>query len=229
MAANKRVRRTYQQIFIDKLKEMSGQENNYINSMKLREQLGWDLEFYTRIRNILLEQDIIASRVGGPGGSLCLKSLSGSDDALKLFVSYSHVDEEIKASFIKHIQPLSRMNLISEWHDAKIEPGDKWSEKIIEQINGADIVIFLVSIDFINSKYCYDIEMETALKRNDNLECVVIPVLMRKCLWQHTPLGALQALPKDAKPVASWPDMDEAFVNVVEGIKLVAEGLQKKK
>jgi hypothetical protein len=76
-------------------------------------------------------------------------------------------------------------------------------------------VLLLLSIDFINSSYCYDIELDKALEQNDGKKCIVIPVILRACMWQHTPFAKLQALPKDAKPVCAWLDRDEAFVNVV--------------
>jgi tetratricopeptide (TPR) repeat protein len=70
------------------------------------------------------------------------------------------------------------------------------------------------------SDYCYGIEMQRALERHDLGEARVIPVILRHVYWQGV-LGKLQALPTDARPVKSWPDLDEAFYNVTEGIRKV--------
>lgn len=51
----------------------------------------------------------------------------------------------------------------------------------------------------------------------------VIPVILRPCDWQGTPFGKLQALPSNAKPVVSWADRDEAFLNIAQGIRRAAE------
>ena len=74
------------------------------------------------------------------------------------------------------------------------------------------------------SEYIYSKEMKRAIERHEQGEATVIPIILRWVSWQRTPLGELQALPKDGKPVKSWQDEDEAFYNVVEGIhKVVAE------
>ncbi|PNE11529.1 MAG: hypothetical protein CR217_08325 [Beijerinckiaceae bacterium] len=146
-------------------------------------------------------------------------------DPLSVFISYCHTDEALKEELRKHLDPLKRQHLISEWRDRKIVAGENWGEAISKNLESASIVLLLVSIDFINSSYCYDIELDKALEQNDGKKCIVIPVILRACMWQHTPFAKLQALPKDAKPVCAWPDRDEAFVNVVEGIKAAAEKL----
>jgi hypothetical protein len=86
-----------------------------------------------------------------------------------------------------------------------------------------------VSIDFINSKYCYDVELERALERHRSSEARLISVILRPCMWQHTPFANLQALPKDARSVSLSNDRDEAYLNVAEGIRQVAQELLSQK
>ena len=80
-------------------------------------------------------------------------------------------------------------------------------------------------IDFINSEYCYDRELDRALERHDAEEAKVIPIILRPCMWQQTPFARIQSLPKDGQAVSLWPDRDAAFVNVAEGIRQVAKDL----
>lgn len=97
-------------------------------------------------------------------------------------------------------------------------------QEIKEQLNSAQIILLLVSPDFMASDYCYGVEMQRALERHEQKEAWVIPVILRPVYWQILSLHKLQALPLDAKPVvsSSWHSQDEAFLNVTEGIRTVA-------
>jgi hypothetical protein len=138
---------------------------------------------------------------------------------ISLFYSYSHKDEDLRRKLETHLAALRRGGLIAEWHDRKIEAGDAWKAEIDRHLTSADIVLLLVSADFIASDYCWGEEMTKALARHQRGEARVIPVILRHCRWQSTPLANLQAVPKDAKPIKSWPDEDEAFDDVVAAIE----------
>ena len=86
--------------------------------------------------------------------------------------------------------------------------------------------MLLVSADFLDSDYCYEVEMQRAMERHKADEARVIPVILRACDWQTAPFGKLQALPKNANPVTSWDNADEAFTNVAKGIRRVVEELR---
>lgn len=219
-----RKRRSYSEIFIDQLKVMSNGEQRLIGNNQLRDTLGWDEDLYKRIKAQLIEQNqVIAGR--GYGGTVGLADVPGSK-ALSLFISYSHADEGVKTELIKHLEPLKKLSLIETWHDRKLKPGDEWEKVISKELEKADIILLLVSIDFINSKYCYDIELDKALERHEQKTAVVIPIIVRNCLWQFTPFAKIQALPKDAKAITSWPDKDEAMTHVVDGVRLIAEQIR---
>jgi TIR domain len=221
----RRVRRSYRELFIDKLKELSGGEQKLVSNTAVRDALEWDEERYARIKAQLVDERVIL--VGrGQGGTVGLADTPG-EPALKVFISYSHADEALKDELLKHLSPLKRMNLIEEWHDRKLKAGEEWDRSISRNLESADIILLLVSIDFVNSKYCYDIELDKALELHDQKKATVIPIILRNCLWQHTPFAKLQALPRDAKAVNAWPDRDEALASVAEGIKVVAETLRQ--
>lgn len=214
-------RRSYSQLFLDKLNELSGGAQQLIGNKTVRESLGWDEIRYNRIRSELLDQrKVIVGR--GYGGTVSLASAPGTK-ALSVFISYSHADEDYRADLVKHLQPLQRLQLIESWHDRKIKAGDEWDKSISSNLEQADVILLLVSIDFINSGYCYDIELERAMERHAAGEAVVIPIILRSCMWQQTPFAKLQAVPKDARAIALWPDRDEALVSVAEAIRQVAE------
>jgi hypothetical protein len=148
---------------------------------------------------------------------------------LKLFYSYSHKDEVLRTALETHLALLKRQGIISEWHDRRISAGTEWKDEIDSHLASADIVLLLVSADFIASDYCYDIEMRDALRQHRTGKSRVIPVILRAVDWTDAPFGKLQALPKDAKPITSWLNLDEAFKSVAIGLRQVANEVRREK
>jgi class 3 adenylate cyclase len=144
--------------------------------------------------------------------------------AKSLIYSYSHKDEILRDELEIHLSLLKRQGYIVSWHDRKILPSQEWAGVIDDNFKSADIILLLISADFIDSDYCYEIEMRTALKRHGAGEAHVIPVILRDVDWHQAPFSNLQALPRDGKPITLWSDRDEAWKNVAQGIRRVAAG-----
>jgi hypothetical protein len=144
---------------------------------------------------------------------------------IRVFLSYSHVDEKHRDELAKHLMSLKRQGLIESWHDRRIAPGEEWANRIDEELRRADIILLLVSIDFINSEYCYELEMKEALARHERGEAIVIPIILRPCHWTGLPFGKLQAATRDGKPVEKYPTLDDAFLEITKGIEAVAKRL----
>jgi internalin A len=140
---------------------------------------------------------------------------------LRLFYSYSHKDETLRDELETHLKLMQRQGLIETWSDHRITAGQEWKNKIDENLERAEIILLLVSADFIASDYCYDIEMKRALERHEKKEASVIPIIVRDVSWHSALFGKLQALPKDGKAVTIWPNKDTAWRNVSEGIEKV--------
>ncbi len=140
---------------------------------------------------------------------------------ISIFFCYAREDEALLKKLKVHLSPLQRQRLISVWHDRDISAGTEWEQEIKTHLDAAQIVLLLVSPDFIASYYAYDTEMQRALERHRRGEAKVIPIILRPVYWHGTPLGELQALPTDGKPVTSWQDPDSAFYDVVKGIRKV--------
>ena len=147
-----------------------------------------------------------------------------SEPPVKVFYSYSHNDEDFRMELEKHLSLMRRQGEIAGWHDREISAGTEWKNTIDKHLESAEIILLLVSADFLASDYCYEIEMKKAMERHIEGKARVIPVILRKCDWSSAPFGKLQALPKNAKPIKGWEDRDEAYNDVVTGIrKAVAE------
>lgn|SRR5690242_12573647 len=147
------------------------------------------------------------------------------DKPIKLFYCYSHKDEASREKLEAHLKILERQGYLKGWRDRDIEAGGEWATEIDKSLNDADIILLLVSANFLASDYSYGIEMARAMQRQEAGEARVIPVILRPCLWHNAPFGKLQALPKDGKPITSWGDEDEALLNVAEGISRVIDRL----
>lgn len=142
---------------------------------------------------------------------------------LRVFCSYAHEDEIYKIELEKHLALLRRQGYIQWWHDRDISAGDEWKTKIDKNLESADIILLLVSADFIASDYCYSVEMERAMTRHEEEAARVIPLIVRQTDWQTAPFGKLQVLPKDGKPVKAWQDRDEAWTEVAKEIRKIVK------
>lgn len=137
----------------------------------------------------------------------------------KLFFSYSHKDESLRNELETHLAMLKREGNIESWHDRRILVGDDFANIIDEEINRADIILLLVSPYFLDSNYCYEIEMMRALERNAEGTARIIPIILEHCDWLSSPLGELMATPKDGIPISKYPNQHEAFLEVVNSIR----------
>lgn len=141
--------------------------------------------------------------------------------AIEIFFSYARKDELLRDELAKHLKPLQQEGIITAWHDREIPPGTEWQNEIDRHLESAQIILLLISADFLASDYCYSFELKRALERHASQEACVIPVILRSCDWKNTSFGKLQVLPTDGKPIQSknWFDPDEAFYDVVQGLR----------
>ncbi len=138
--------------------------------------------------------------------------------SFEVFISYSHKDKALRDELAKHLINLKRQGFISDWFDGEISPGTEWEKQILEHLNTAQIILLLISVDFMASDFCYDIEMQQAIARHDKNQARVIPIILRPIDWEGAPFAKLKVLPTDAQPVSKWPSHDDAFEDVVKGI-----------
>jgi hypothetical protein len=139
----------------------------------------------------------------------------------RVFISYAHVDEALRAGLRAHLTALEREGLVRTWDDRDIDGGDDWAEVIETRLNQADVILLLVSADFINSQYCYGKELARALERNADPadRAIVIPIILRSCAWQNMAFGHLQALPTGGRPLAEWKTPDDYYTAVTQGLR----------
>lgn len=135
------------------------------------------------------------------------------------FISYSHRDEAFRQEHETHLAPLRRQGLLDQWHDRRMTAGDPLDDTISAHLERADLILMLISADFVASDYCYAREMARALERHEAREARAISIICRPCDFHGLPFANFVLLPTDARAVSSWPDRDAAWVDVVQGIR----------
>ena len=141
---------------------------------------------------------------------------------MKLVYSYSHKDSDIRSEMEKHLAILKRNGHITDWSDRKIAPGQDFQEEIDLHIDSADIIVLLVSVDFFQSDACIG-EMTRSLELSDTRGTTVLPVIVRPCDWESSDISHLLVLPTDGDAITTWKNRDEAFLDVVDGIRKAIE------
>ena len=154
-------------------------------------------------------------------------STEGSPQPVTLFYSYSHKDEALRDELATHLTILKRLGILAEWHDRQITAGEQWADQINENLETAQIILLLISADFLASEYCYSKEMRRALERHTAGQACVIPVIVRPVDWQGAPFSMLQAVPKNAKAVSLWASRDEAWEDAAKSIRAAIEKFAK--
>jgi hypothetical protein len=151
---------------------------------------------------------------------------------VKIFCSYAHKDEPMREKLDTHLARLRREGAVTSWSDHDIRAGASWADEIDRNLREAHVILLLLSDHFINSDYCYDIELPQAIRRHLAGEAVVIPVVLRDCDWNlwRVPceggefvLGKIQALPEGARAVSKWGRHADAYVSIARGVAGVVE------
>lgn len=149
---------------------------------------------------------------------------------VRIFYSYSHKDEKLRDELAVHLKLFEFQGLIEQWHDRRIPAGADFADEIDENLRNADIILLLISSDFLASNYCFSIEMTLALQRNRNNEARVIPVILRPIPdgASNLPISELNFLPTNAQPVMDWGEYrDPAWKIVADGIEKVVKEVQR--
>ena len=166
----------------------------------------------------------VASNIQPAKSEPAANEVSSKDiQQIEIFFSYSHADEDLRKELEKHLSHLKRQYVFKGWYDRDIDAGSEFAKEIDKHLKTAQIILLLVSPDFIASKYCYDIEVKQALERHEAGEAFVVPIILRPASWRKTPFGKIQALPNGGKPVTSSPDKDAAFVEIADGVETIID------
>lgn len=135
------------------------------------------------------------------------------------FISYANQDEHLFKQFETHLKIMRKQGAIRSWHQGMIAPGDDWRAKTARELAAADVVLLLLSPDFLASDYLDDEHVAQAIRRHERQEARVIPIIVRDCQLTGSPLARLRALPKTGEPLSKWQDVDAFWKAIAIGIQ----------
>lgn len=138
---------------------------------------------------------------------------------LRVFCSYAHEDEDSLDELRSHLAPLRQTGLIENWYDRDIPPGGDWDAEISANLEAADLILLLISADFVDSTYCMQVETRRALERHHAGEATVIPVFLRECIINELPFAELQGTPKDMRWINQQTFRDSGWTEVAEAVR----------
>lgn len=154
-------------------------------------------------------------------------------ETVNVFIAYAREDDAIKDRLKKNLAAIFRNNPAdSLWDDGEIHAGDDWNKAIHKALEQADIFLLLVSPDFIASDFCYETEMQKALEKHQRKEAIIVPLIVRACSWQNTPLKDLKILPEDGKPIHRSNEqhiLDELYLQVTEKLNQISNTVKDQK
>jgi len=138
-----------------------------------------------------------------------------------LFISYAHADNRFRDELRGALTTYERTRQLQIWDDTCIVPGQRWEDEILSKLTTADIVVLLLSNDFISSDYCYQKEMQVARERDKAGECTIVPIVVRPCRFDRLEVGQLQVILPNGKSVKQNKDRDAAWVEVTKELDKV--------
>jgi hypothetical protein len=147
----------------------------------------------------------------------------------KVFVAYAHLDATFRNDLEQQLKVLSRKRHVTWWSEHELIAGDDRLASIAGELENADIILILVSIHFLADDFCWSDLLETAILRHERRDALVIPVYVRPCPWEGTPIARLQGLPREAKPVSKWTNRHEAWTDVARGIQAALDSWRSNK
>jgi hypothetical protein len=140
---------------------------------------------------------------------------------LEVFCCYAREDLKMLKHLKKSLMPLQQSSQITIWSDTNLNAGVEWEKELHQHLESADLILLLISPDFMSSDYCYSTEMKRAIERHTQGDAHVIPILLRPIHWDTAPFAKLQMIPTNARYVTSWPNRDEAFYDIANHINQI--------
>ncbi|MBX7243818.1 MAG: toll/interleukin-1 receptor domain-containing protein, partial [Bacteroidia bacterium] len=134
----------------------------------------------------------------------------------RIFISFTASDEEHLIKLENQFKPALRNKPVTIWHKGKMPFSEERFQVIEQELNQADIIILLVSADYLAEDEIWQHEFMPAYARLQKKKCVVIPVILSACAWQTTEISGLKVLPEINRAISQMPDTDAAWLTVVK-------------
>ncbi len=146
---------------------------------------------------------------------------------IRVFCSFADEDQPLQKKLEKQLKSLERQGQVFVWDKHKVHPGQEQKREIENQLKEADLILLLISQNFISSDDCYGIELGKALRRYADGKARIVPILLRPCTWNGLRFSTFQVLPRNEKPVTLWSKQDVAFQQIVQEIETIVREIRQ--
>lgn len=123
--------------------------------------------------------------------------------APKVFISYTHQDKDLVSEFCNVLETLKSQGRVESWIDDQIEPSEpNWENRLIKEINTSDIMICLLTNEYLNENahpVIYQTELKTARDKvrtsaQNPRPFKIIPLLFKICHFEGSDFSKSQIL-----------------------------------
>jgi len=139
-----------------------------------------------------------------------------------IFLSYACQDQRWRDELVAHLSDLRGQGSITDWQERAIGTGVEGTQEIDPSLEAAQLILLLVTPQFVNSAYCFGAEMKCALQRHQACQARVIPIMLHPVDMEDTPFARLPTFPSTGTPVSAWPSSREALLDIASSIKAAA-------
>lgn len=150
---------------------------------------------------------------------------SSENSGIKVFVSYSAQDQEFAEELEKHLVLLQRQGLIRTWQSRIVDRSYDWANTIDINLEESQLILPLVSTDYLASDYTSGVEMRRAMALHSSGQARLLPILVRPVDLKRGPFAEMQVLPRGNHPISTWSDQDAAWINITRGIRKAVTSL----
>ena len=147
-------------------------------------------------------------------------------EPLEVLCCYAREDREMMMQLKKYLTPLEKLGQITIWSDIDVNAGEAWDQELQQHLESADIILLLLSPDFLAADYCYSAEMQRIMQRHAQGSATVIPIVLRVVHLTGMPFANLQRLPRAGRPINKWPDRDDVFHDILGELNQVIARIQ---
>lgn len=175
-----------------------------------------------------LPEHAVVNKEASSSGESATRQVERSKRPVSLFISYAREDHPFVEGLQKHLSTLRHSGHLASWTDSQILPGQEWSREIEGKIRAADIILYMISADFLASKFIREYEMIWAEEAKQTNGTLIVPVIVRSSLWDNEKFAQYNAIPRHPQTgqlvaISKWDDTDEAYLTVVRALKVIID------
>ena len=149
---------------------------------------------------------------------------------IRAFLSYAHEDHAWRDRVLKHLGWLRNSGRLEHFDDRQLKPGEAWDARIQGELDEADLIIVLISPDFVGSAYCGLKELLVALERAERKAARIVPIVCDYVDLGALPIAHLQCVPQDEqqdlKPLVDWPNHNVPLAAIAAQIRAIVQELE---